>query len=178
MNARIIRMKTEGRALFWPWCAVAIAGALPAILPHSYSWLSHIADAINILGFVIGIPLLATLSLGNEFQYRTLSLWLTQPSSRMQLWGEKLSVTFVAVLSAASVFGFTTFSVSQQHHLPSEVFANELYAIVYVVMTMASATFWTLVARSTIGGLALQGAALQFTVVGAGEILALRGQNL
>ena len=124
MSASIVRMRKEARALFWPWCAVVIAGALPLILPRSYSRAPEILhsspEAIFTLGFVFGIPLLATLSLGNEFQYRTLSLWLSQPSGRMQLWGEKLSVTFVAVLSAAMVFGFATFSVYRQD-LPLEI---------------------------------------------------------
>ena len=79
MNARIIRMKKEARALFWPWCAVVIAGALPVILSNSY------AKKLNLLSFFVGVPLLAALSLGNEFQQRTLSLWLTQPASRMRV---------------------------------------------------------------------------------------------
>jgi hypothetical protein len=79
-NARTLRLKEEVRALFWPWCAVMIAGALAVLLPHSST-----AAKMNVLAFFFGIPLLATLSLGNEFYHRTFSLWLTQPASRMQL---------------------------------------------------------------------------------------------
>ena len=146
MNARIVRMKKEVRALFWPWCAVVIAGALPALLSHS-----SVAATINVLSFFLGIPLLATLPLGNEFHHRTVSLWLTQPSSRMQLWGEKTIVMFVAVLSAALVSGSSMFSFT----FPYVDFRYKAAAAAYVIITMASATFWTLAARSTIGGFIL-----------------------
>ena len=45
MEARIIRLKKEARALFWPWCAVMAAGALPAILSNSYT------KKMNLLSF-------------------------------------------------------------------------------------------------------------------------------
>ncbi len=35
MISRLVRIKKETRALFWPWCAVMIAGALPIFFPHS-----------------------------------------------------------------------------------------------------------------------------------------------
>src|ERR1019366_294267 len=98
MNAKATRILKEARPLFWPWCAVVIAGVLPLVHPlHSMRW-------ISLIGFYLGIPLLATLPLGNEFQHRTLSLLLSQPVRRMEIWGEKLSVTVVAVLSAVLVF--------------------------------------------------------------------------
>ena len=37
MNASTVRLKKEARALFWPWCAVTVAGALPVILLNSYT---------------------------------------------------------------------------------------------------------------------------------------------
>ena len=59
MNAQ--RMYKEARPLFWPWCAVVLAAATP-LVPRLHS-LVLISNA----GFLIGIPLLATLSFGNEF---------------------------------------------------------------------------------------------------------------
>jgi len=79
MNAKTTRILKEARPLLWPWCAVAIAGVLPLFQP-----LHSIAD-ISSIGFFLGIPLLATLSLGNEFQHRTLSILLTQPVDRMEI---------------------------------------------------------------------------------------------
>jgi hypothetical protein len=141
----MVRIEKEARALFWPWCAVVIAGALPVIVPHDY------AEPFSFLSFFLGVPLLATLSLGNEFQHRTFSLWLTQPFSRMQLWAEKMSVMCPAVLSAGLVSGIVMFSVTWPHMRLTYKFA----ALVYVIVTVASATLWTLTAKSTVGALAL-----------------------
>src|SRR5205807_676243 len=97
--------------LFWPWCAVIIAGALRLVEQSDSALLRGgalqgihpLVEAISFLGFFVGIPLLATLSLGNEFHHRTLQLLLSQPVSRMEIWSEKLIVTIVAVLSYAGV---------------------------------------------------------------------------
>jgi hypothetical protein len=145
MSPRIIRIKKEARALFWPWCAVAGAGALPIFLPHQFG------EVTSVLSLFWGIPLLAALSLGHEFQHGTLQLWLAQPATRMQLWSEKMMVMSVAVLSAgaicgAGIFGFTWRGVD---------FTYELAALCYIIIIVASATFWTLAARSVIGGAVL-----------------------
>src|SRR5437016_9629912 len=123
MSAKTTRILKEARSLFWPWCAVIIAGALPlleqtqaalkkgALLWGVYNWI----EPVSFLGFVLGIPLLATLPMGNEFQHRTLPLLLSQPISRMEIWSEKLSVTIVAVVSVALVFCIAGRSRSEEH---------------------------------------------------------------
>jgi hypothetical protein len=149
MNARTVRMKKEARALLWPWCAVMIAGALPIFFPHSSP-----AAKLNFLSFFFGIPVLATLSFGNEFYYRTFSLWLTQPVSRMQLWADKMIVMCAAVLSAGTVSSVGMFFFA----LPKmKLSYNKAAAVAFVLITMASATFWTLTARSAAGGLVIIG---------------------
>jgi ABC-type transport system involved in multi-copper enzyme maturation permease subunit len=159
MTAKTTRILKEARSLFWPWCAVIIAGALP-LLEQSQSVLMegaplwgvpHLIEPVSFLGFILGIPLLATLSLGNEFQHRTLLLLLSQPVDRTEIWGEKMSVTIVAVVSAALVFCYGWRSALQQD--------PELWVVggAFIIAMVASATFWTLFARSTIGGLALNG---------------------
>src|SRR5438093_4796117 len=113
MSAKVIRLKKEVRALLWPWCVVVTAAVLPVILPHNFgldATRSNLAEGISFLGFVIGIPLLAVLALGNEFQYRTLSLWLSQPCGRMQLWGEKLIVSSAAVALATVAYALGSLS--------------------------------------------------------------------
>lgn len=143
MNARWIRIKKEARALFWPWCATVIAGAAPFVVDYPS------AQDLNVLSFFLGIPLLATLSLGMEFQHRTLTLWLAQPASRTQLWGEKLTVMCAAVVSAALVAGTGMFLFV----FPELNVIYKVAAAAYVLITVASAIFWTLTVRSTIGGL-------------------------
>src|SRR5216683_851660 len=149
MISRLVRIKKETRALFWPWCAVMIAGALPIFFPHSSP-----AAKFNFLSFFFGIPVLATLSFGNEFYYRTFSLWLTQPVSRMQLWADKMIVMCAAVLSAGTVSGVGMFFFAlPKMHLTY----NKAAAVAFVIITMASATFWTLAARSAVGGFLIIG---------------------
>ena len=161
-NPRAIRLKKEARALFWPWCAIMIAGVLPALFPHSPS-----AAKVAVLGFFFGIPLLATLSLGNEFYHRTFSLWLSQPAGRMQLWGEKMSVMWAAVLSAGAVTmaGMFFFALPEMN-----LTYNKAAAIAYVLVTIASATYWTLAARSTAGGFILIGCIFWMFYMFLGEV--------
>ena len=161
-SARIVRIKKEARALFWPWCAVVVAGALPMLFPHSFT-----AAKIDLLGFFFGLPLLATLSLGNEFHHRTFSLWLTQPAGRMQLWGEKMGVMCAAVLSAGLATGIGMFFFA----LPDmNLTYNKAAAVAYLLITMASAAYWTLAARSTVGGFALIGCIFGLFYLFVGEV--------
>lgn len=155
MNLKTRRLLKEARPLLLPWCAVTFVGALPLV--HTAGW----NEVLTFMGFFFGIPLLATLSLGNEFQHGTLTLLLTQPVDRMEIWGEKLSVTLVAVLSAVPVFFFGSrtplaefFSFGSRTAFSQD---QELWVVAgaWIFAAIASATFWTLFARSTIGGLAL-----------------------
>src|SRR5579859_578286 len=145
MSAKSTRIVKEARALLKPWCGVVILCALPMF---------HISRTLSetslVFGF-LGIPMLAILSLGNEFQQRTLSLLLSQPISRMEMWREKLGVTVVAVLSAALVLCYSWRAALQQD---PKLWA---FAGIYLLATVPSTTFWILLARSTIGGFLLNG---------------------
>jgi polyhydroxybutyrate depolymerase len=145
MDSRTTRMMKEARALFMPWCGVVILCALP--LFHVSRSLSETSVAFCYLG----IPMLATLSLGYEFQHRTFSLILSQPASRMKIWSEKMSVALVAVLSTVLVFCYAWRSTFQ---LNPKLW---VFGGIYLIATVPSATFWTLFARSTIGGFLLNG---------------------
>src|SRR6516165_585012 len=101
MTGQNLRIMKEVRALFWPWCAVTMLGALNSF-PFGPQF-KQLAGPFSTFGFFAGIPLLAVLSFGNEFQYKTISLLLTQPVSRQQVWREKLVVMLAAVVSACLV---------------------------------------------------------------------------
>jgi len=134
----------ESRPLFLPWCAVMLTGLVSLIRPlHSIGW-------IGLLGIVLGVPLLATLPLGNEFQHRTLSLLLSQPVGRAKIWIAKSSIAFVAVATVVSVFAFSPLVAET---LPNR--SQQANALALALAVLCSATFWTLIARSTIGGIAL-----------------------
>jgi len=142
MNTRVFIK--EGRPLFWPWCAIMLTSLLSLIRSfHSIEW-------VGLLGVVLGVPLLATLPFGNEFQNRTLSLLLSQPVGRVRIWAEKSVIAFAAVASVVLVFAFSPLIAET---VPDR--GEQAYAVALAVAVLASATFWTLIARSTIGGIAL-----------------------
>jgi polyhydroxybutyrate depolymerase len=145
MSPRTTRLRKEARALFRPWCGVVILCALP---------LFHLSNALtetSVAFCYLGIPMLATLSLGHEFQHCTFSLLLSQPVSRLEIWGEKMSVAIIAVVSASLVFCIGWRSTFQQDP------KLWVFAGIYLIATVPSATFWTLFTRSTIGGFLLNG---------------------
>jgi hypothetical protein len=152
MNTK--RIVKEARPLLWPWCVVACAGALPLINPR------YALGEISGLAFLLGIPLLAALPFGNEFQNRTLSLLLSQPISRMEIWREKLSIAAIGVLSTALVFFFSWWA--------SSVHAGRVYwgyPAAATIVLLASAPFWTLFTRSIVGGLFLSFGVYNFLIV-------------
>ena len=142
MNSRTTRIYKEARGLFWPWCVAMSVAALPGI--HG-------------LGFFVGVPLLASLSFGNEFRHRTLSLLLSQPVDRMKIWAEKMSAMFIAVLPLILVCGWQATYVREIFdRAPDEALAAIMVgAGLWLAITVASAPFWTLSSRSMMGGLGL-----------------------
>jgi hypothetical protein len=168
MNSKPARLLKEARALLWPWCAVTSAGALD--LFGFFSTAGVISHGVSLLGFWVGIPMLAALSLGNEFQHRTLPLLLSQPVSRKTIWSEKWIVLAAAVASATFVYWLAWRSMAE-HDLTSRLVG------VIALILLCSAVFWTLVGKSTIGGLilnTLQAVVIYYLVQAALWLLALR----
>ena len=153
MTPTATRLMKETRQIFWPWLLAMCLGALAWTNPthDDYSFaLAAVATAFGRGGFFLGIPLLCALSLGSEFQYRTVGLLMSQPISRRQLWIEKSFVLTCAVVSIGLVYRFGWFLRD-----PEPI--GELFGAVLLVTFLTSTTFWTLLSRSTIGGLVLTG---------------------
>src|SRR5205807_2009810 len=116
------------------------------------------------------IPLLAAMSLGTEYQQRTLPLLLAQPCKRSRLWNEKLLVLFLTVASVAlicpAIMATLGLLVAGRIPHPAEPeFIQICVAVAIAILaTVCSTGFWTMVARSTIGGLVFS-AASQFMVL-------------
>src|SRR5262249_15629411 len=142
MNSSKTRLLKEARSLFWPWCGVTSIGVAGLLVP--WIGMPPLLWPVTILGFWVGIPLVATLSLGNEFQYRSLPQLLTQPVGRAKIWSEKSIVTWTAVTITVFVYWLGWRGVFKD---PLELIA---IAVVFLVC-VSSATFWTLVARSILG---------------------------
>jgi len=148
MNSRL-RMMADARSLFWPWCIVGGTGILSLFsflrLPGGLD-----LEVVAGFGFAIGMPLLATLSFGNEFQFGTLSSLLSQPVERSRIWREKTAVIVVVVLSAAIAYGFGADRMGWDKR-------SITVAALWLMVTVGSSAYWTLLAKSTIGGAVFNG---------------------
>jgi hypothetical protein len=145
VNPRIIK---EVRLLFWPWCLIVAAALLP-LLRDTFDWSKDFAIISCSIGFFAGIPFLSALSLGSEFHHRTFAMLLGQPAERARIWAEKQAVLLAGLACAIPVFWFCW-------PVPSDLTGDVLGLVcAWLVVTVSSATFWTLFARSTMGGLVL-----------------------
>ncbi len=148
-----VRLKKEFTALFWPWLVAAVIGLIPLLswmLPASL--LDQTFSSVYVLaytGFVIGTVLLATLPFGEEFSQRTMSILLSHPVTRWQIWTEKLRITLYLTISIAMLNIISC--------LPFwELIGSQLkVALAFLIFTVSSGAFWVLLARSTIGGTVL-----------------------
>jgi hypothetical protein len=150
-----MQLVQEARPLAWPWVLTLAAGIYSAVIlsrPVTFwpvsAW-HETAGIVLYLGVFFAIPLLAILPIGNEFQHRTLALRLSQPVPRQTFWTHKILVAIAAVVPLA-VLDCISFSANFGH-------AFLLLAIIWIVVTTAGAIPFTLIARSTIGGLVLSG---------------------
>jgi hypothetical protein len=156
--------------------AVPVAIVLGAILlaaSGSSAWgprgprpFGGILWALFTLAFLVGMSLVAATPFGSEFRSRTMALLLAQPISRTRIWLTKwlLSVGAMLVLGAieAAALSLSPLSI-REGYADQVVFA----AATYVVMVACSAPLWTLVAGSTIGGMALAPTAILWVELAA-----------
>src|SRR6266446_4198974 len=105
MTQQSVRMMKEAKQLAWPWMAVT-AAALLSLTSHLSNMKWSPIDGWLLVGFGIfgGVPLLAAIGFGAEFQYHTLDLSLAQPIDRSEIWSSKFSVMVLAVLPLAVLF--------------------------------------------------------------------------
>ena len=151
MNAQFIQLRKEARPLLLPWSVMMLVGALSLLLRtprDDHYWRSlDLLNWVLPLGCFFGIPLLAALPLGTEFQHRTLTLLLAQSVDRETLWRQKVIIMLGAVLPSAALYLWSA-RVNE--------FEGEFWpAAVWIISSVSGSVAGTLIARSAIGGLAL-----------------------
>jgi hypothetical protein len=122
----------------WPWFGVVLLAFLNAVVP-----------SVTTIGFWIGLPLIAAISFGDEFENRTVHVLLSQPVDRMTIWTEKWLVMACAVASAGLAYWFGT--AGFLHRDPEAA----TLAALWIATVVCTTAFWTLFAQSTVGGLIL-----------------------
>lgn len=153
MRSASAQLVKETRQLAWPWTILTLAGLLVLARPWmpalqvSSGPLHHLGDWVMAIGTFVGTLLLAVLPLGAEFQFRTLALRFAQPIDRRDLWRQKFVITLAAVVPPAVIY---CFALRQNFGWPFCIMAAS-----WIVVSTASAIPFTLIARSTIGGMVL-----------------------
>jgi hypothetical protein len=161
----------EFRVLLLPW---SVALVIAIILPVANFLLSlHIVEGGTFINFVLGVAsfaffgcllAVAALPFGVEFLHKTFPLLLSQPVSRTQIWKDKLIAGSVAVViplgvlalvqcAAQSAADFILRSRGGEVSGLSSLWGLVLSALALLLPTLGSVGYWTLLARSTLGGM-------------------------
>ncbi len=137
MNPRLAK---EFRALRLPWVAGMAAG-LAAYFEKAQPWGVGVAFA--------SVAAMTAMSLGSEYQQGTFALLLSQPLDRLRIWREKLLVSSVlaGTVALALLLGLKL--------APGDALKGATVALpaACLVAVLCSAGYWTMMARSTIGGM-------------------------
>jgi hypothetical protein len=160
----------ELRALILPWSvALVIAFLIP--LANFFFALHFIEGAFFMFLFMIvtftffGVLLaIAALPFGSEFQHRTFPLLLSQPIRRSRLWQQKLMAASIALASSILVLTVAQWIAQAAANFIIQTRGGEvgklnapwemvLSCCALLLPTLGSVGFWTLLCRSTLGGM-------------------------
>lgn len=149
------RLLKELRALLPPAALIAAATAL------SFAWsaadgvgrpFASLAAQIAQTTFILGPAFISASAFGAEFQHHTMVLLLSQPVSRSRIWLEK-SLVLAAVVGVLGGVQLVLLAAGRWRDV------SLADAITFLAAIVCSSAFWTLIARSTVGGLAFAGGA-------------------
>jgi hypothetical protein len=158
MNAMWPRIEKEIRALLWLWCGLVFTAALVFFVERlELAFGFEVGPRMfSMAGLWLGLPLLATLSIGHEFQHRTAPLLLSQPVDRINIWREKWMVLAPAMATAAFLYIWRDVGLGSPHEFSIRSdWQTRAIAIVWIVTATCTAPFWTLVGRSIMNGFVL-----------------------
>jgi hypothetical protein len=149
---------SEARLLFWPWCLMTLAGLAPLIKLASGEKGSDWPDGIAVFGFFGGAAILTALSFRHGLRICPPALSSDAVIQRRRIWSGKMGVLAVAVVCAGLIACFV------QTALGTIIWGefslhNVFEPLLLLVIIVCSTGFWTLLARSIIGGLLLAAAA-------------------
>ena len=157
-SATLCRLKKETRALLPVWSAIAALMVVPLLLqvqdPLTYS----------LWAYVFGCALLGPVCVGHEFHHHTMGLLLSQPVPRRRLWCEKQAILGVAILGLSLCLVVLALYRSPDWQRDVAQILKEdatttaflaLSALQIPLVGFCTGPALTLLARGTIGGLAL-----------------------
>ena len=145
------RMVNEARLIFWPWCFTTLAGLAPLMKLTLVGKRADWPDAVAVFGFFGGAGVLTALSFRNA--QRTCSSELLSDVAK-RIWKEKMVVVGVGVVCAALIACLAQVALGTIAWKEVSV-QNAFEPVLLLVIIVCSAGFWTLLARSVVGGLLL-----------------------
>jgi hypothetical protein len=175
MHCRLIK---EARALFLPCSVALLASVLMGLglftqeTSQAAAWDAWVRALTGFLFglapvmFIGSVVVMAGMAFGSEFQCRTITLWLSQGVTRMQLWKEKMLALAIAVITSGIAGGLCLLAghwlagslLGREWRPMSDPFREDfLWAIggsgLFFASTVCSVCFWTLLGRSALGGI-------------------------
>ena len=134
---------------------------ITVVLTSAASLVFNGRDSTSLVNLVFGFCclIMGAISLGNEYQARTMMLLLAQPKPRQRIWGQKMLVLGLAL---ALAYGATLLSVQflmSGEGAGQDNFLGRIFILLPVpVLVFCTAPFVTLVVKNTLG-------AVVFTVI-------------
>jgi ABC-type transport system involved in multi-copper enzyme maturation permease subunit len=147
MNAT--RIRKEARAMLLPWCGVMVSTLVFLAFFRDGLFGDDAISALHSMTFWLGVPLLASLSIGHEFQHNTMAILFSQPVNRITIWLEKWIVLIPAVVTATWAYVIVDSVISQSSS------RNTVDIVLAALIATCSATFLTFIARSSTNSLML-----------------------
>jgi len=146
------RTVNEVRLLFWPWYLMTLAGLVPLVRLYLTDQTSGWPEAVAVFGFFGGAAFLTALSF-----HRLPALLSNVGADRHKIWSGKMAVLSVAVLCSGLIACLVQTALGAI--VWREASANALEPVLLLAIIVCSTGFWTLLARSIVGGLLLTAAA-------------------
>jgi ABC-type transport system involved in multi-copper enzyme maturation permease subunit len=153
----------EVRALALPWLGCLACLVVPAIA-NAPMWLGGLSAP----AYFLGAAAIGGMSIGHEYNDRTLSLLLTLPVRRERLFAIKLAVLAVMLLILWAVASALVFSDAR---LADE--SSDMAALIPVLYGLFLAPWFTMACRNPIGG-AVFALAVPGVLLVAGELIGIR----
>ena len=155
MNSRTVN---DVRLLLWPWCLMTFAGLVPLVKLFLTDKESDWPEGVAVFGFFGGAAFLTALSFRQALVICPPALLSDNGISRHGIWSEKMAVLMVATACAGFIACLAQIAVGTivWHELSV---GNVIEPVLLLVIIVCSTGFWTLLARSVMGGILLTGAA-------------------
>ena len=145
----------EVRLIAWPWCLMTLAGLAPltklVLADRRADW----PDAVAVFGFFGGAAILTALAFRAAQKIRSSESVSVEGH---KIWSEKMLAITLAVVSAGLIacLAQMTLGVIDSEQLQPD---HAVEPVLLLTIIVCSTGYWTLLARSIVGGILLTAAA-------------------